>query len=217
MFFESVFPKGERMNLAVFVSGSGTNLQAIIDAVAEGKLSAKIRLVLSSRADAFALRRAEKHGIPTVYLSSKEFDSREKFVRAMMETLQRHQVDFIALAGYMRRVPPEVVQKFKNRITNIHPALLPAFGGKGMYGIRVHRAVIEYGCKVTGVTVHIVDEEYDHGPIVAQRCVPVLDDDTPETLAARVLEVEHQLYPEVLQLFAEGRVIVEGRRVKIAK
>ncbi|HDG67821.1 MAG TPA: phosphoribosylglycinamide formyltransferase [candidate division Zixibacteria bacterium] len=205
------------MNLAVFVSGSGTNLQAIIDAVAEGKLSAKIRLVLSSRADAFALRRAEKHGIPTVYLSSKEFDSREKFVRAMMETLQRHQVDFIALAGYMRRVPPEVVQKFKNRITNIHPALLPAFGGKGMYGIRVHQAVIEYGCKVTGVTVHLVDEEYDHGPIVAQRCVPVLDDDTPETLAARVLEVEHQLYPEVLQLFAEGKVIVEGRRVKIAK
>ena len=205
------------MNLAVFVSGSGTNLQAIIDAVAGGKLSAKIRLVLSSRPDAFALQRAEKHGIPAVYLSSKEFDSREKFVRAMMETLQRHQVDFIALAGYMRRVPPEVVQKFKNRITNIHPALLPAFGGKGMYGILVHRAVIEYGCKVTGVTVHIVDEEYDHGPIVAQRCVHVLDDDTPETLAARVLEVEHQLYPEVLQLFAEGRVIVEGRRVKIAE
>jgi len=217
MFFESVLLKGERMNLAVFVSGSGTNLQAIIDAVAGGKLSADIKLVLSSRPDAFALQRAEKHGIPAVYLSSKEFDSREKFVRTMMDALERHQVDFIALAGYMRRVPPEVVQKFKNRITNIHPALLPAFGGKGMYGIRVHRAVIEYGCKVTGVTVHIVDEEYDRGPIVAQRCVPVLDDDTPETLAARVLEVEHQLYPEVLQLFAEGKVIVEGRRVKIAK
>ncbi|MCD6532398.1 phosphoribosylglycinamide formyltransferase [bacterium] len=205
------------MNLAVFVSGSGTNLQAIIDAVAGGKLAADVKLVLSSRQDAFALQRAEKHGIPAVYLSSKEFDSREKFVRAMLETLRRHQVDFIALAGYMRRVPPEVVQKFKNRITNIHPALLPAFGGKGMYGIRVHRAVIEYGCKVTGVTVHLVDEEYDRGPIVAQRCVPVLDDDTPESLAARVLEVEHQLYPEVLQLFAEGKVIVEGRRVKIAK
>ena len=217
MFFESVLLKGERMNLAVFVSGSGTNLQAIIDAVAGGKLSADIKLILSSRQDAFALQRAEKHGIPAVYLSSKEFDSREKFVRAMLETLRRHQVDFIALAGYMRRVPPEVVQKFKNRITNIHPALLPAFGGKGMYGIRVHRAVIEYGCKVTGVTVHLVDEEYDRGPIVAQRCVPVLDDDTPESLAARVLEVEHQLYPEVLQLFAEGKVIVEGRRVKIAK
>ncbi len=205
------------MNLAVFVSGSGTNLQAIIDAVAEGKLSADIKLVLSSRRDAFALQRAEKHGIPAVYLSSKEFDSREEFVRAMMETLQRHQVDFIALAGYMRRVPPEVVQRFKNRITNIHPALLPAFGGKGMYGIRVHQAVIEYGCKVTGVTVHLVDEEYDRGPIVAQRCVPVLDDDTPEALAARVLEVEHQLYPEVLQLFAEGKVKVEERRVRILK
>ena len=205
------------MRIAVFVSGGGTNLQSIIDAAEGGKLSAEVSLVLSSRPDAYALKRAENHNIPAVYLSSKEFQSRDDFLRAMFDVLDEHKIDFIALAGYMKKVPPEIVKKYKNRITNIHPALLPAFGGKGMYGMRVHQAVIEYGCKVTGVTIHIVDEEYDHGPIVAQKCVPVSDHDTPETLAERVLAIEHLLYPQVLEWFAQDKVIVSGNIVRVSQ
>ncbi len=203
------------MRIAVFVSGGGTNLQAIIDAAESGKFSAEIALVLSSKPDAYALERAKEHNIPAVYLSSKEFSSRDDFLNAMFDVLEAHAIDFIALAGYMKKVPPEIVQRFKNRITNIHPALLPAFGGKGMYGMRVHRAVIEYGCKVTGVTVHLVDDQYDHGAIVAQQCVPVSDHDTPETLAERVLAIEHLLYPKVLEWFAQEKVIVSGNSVMI--
>ncbi len=203
------------MRLGVFVSGGGTNLQAIIDAIEDGRLSADLALVLSSKRDAFALERAKKHNIPGVFISSKQFSERDEFVHRMLSLLEEYKVDFIALAGYLRKVPPEVVREFRNRMTNIHPALLPSFGGKGMFGIRVHQAVLEYGCKVTGVSVHIVDEEYDHGPIVAQECVPVRDDDTPETLARRVLEVEHRLYPKALNWFAEGKVVIEGRRVRI--
>jgi len=139
----------------------------------------------------------------------------DKFVGALINILERNRIDFIALAGYLRKVPPEIVGKFKNRIVNIHPALLPSFCGKNMYGMRVHREVIEYGCKVTGITIHLVDNDYDRGPIVAQRCVPVLDDDTPETLAERVLTVEHKLYPEVLQWFADDRIFIDDKKVKI--
>ena len=205
------------MRIAVFVSGGGTNLQSIIDAAEGGKLSAEVSLVLSSRPDAYALKRAENHNIPAVYLSGKEFQSRDDFLRAMFDVLDEHKIDFIALAGYMKKVPPEIVKQYKNRITNIHPALLPAFGGKGMYGMRVHQAVIEYGCKVTGVTIHIVDEEYDHGPIVAQKCVPVSDHDTPETLAERVLAIEHLLYPQVLEWFAQDKIIVSGNIVRVSQ
>jgi phosphoribosylglycinamide formyltransferase-1 len=133
----------------------------------------------------------------------------------LLEQLAQHDVNFIALAGFMRKIPVEVVRQFRHRLVNIHPALLPSFGGKGMYGHRVHEAVLEYGCKVSGATVHFVDEEYDSGAPILQRCVPVLDDDTAETLAARVLEIEHQIYPEALQLFAVERVRVEGRKVKL--
>jgi len=134
-------------------------------------------------------------------------------VAAVRQVLYRHQIDFIALAGYLKKLPAAIVREFRNRIVNIHPALLPSFGGKGMYGIHVHEAVLKAGVKVTGVTVHLVDEEYDHGPIVLQRAVEVHDDDTPETLAQRVLQVEHELYPEALQLFAEGRIRVDHGRV----
>lgn len=205
------------MRISVFVSGSGTNLQSIIDATESGLLSAEVGLVLSSREEAYALTRAKQHNIPSIFISSKQFSQRDDFISAMLRVLDEHRIDFVALAGYMKKIPPELIQKYQNRITNIHPALLPSFGGKGMYGIRVHQAVIERGCKVTGVTVHIVDEDYDNGPIVAQRCVPVNDNDTPETLAKRVLKVEHQLYPEVLQWFAENKVKVIDRKVIIAK
>ncbi|MCD6594455.1 phosphoribosylglycinamide formyltransferase [bacterium] len=203
------------MRIAVFASGNGTDLQSIIDATVNGKLSAEIGLVISNNQNSGALQRARNHGILDVYLSSKDFDSRDKFVGALINILECNRIDFIALAGYLRKVPPEIVGKFKNRIVNIHPALLPSFCGKNMYGMRVHREVIEYGCKVTGVTIHLVDNDYDRGPIVAQRCVPVLDDDTPETLAERVLTVEHKLYPEVLQWFADDRIFIDDKKVKI--
>ncbi len=204
------------MRIAVFASGSGTNLQSIIDSVEGGNIDAEIGMVLSNKKDSYALERARKHNIPDVYISSKDFDNRKDFIERMLGILDEHGIDFIALAGYMKKIPPELIAKFRNRITNIHPALLPSFGGKGMYGMRVHQAVIEYGCKVTGVTVHIVDEKYDHGQVIAQQCVPVENDDTPETLAKRVLTVEHSLYPEVLGWFADGKVTVSGRDVKVA-
>ena len=205
------------MRLAVFASGGGTNFQALIDAVENGTLPARLVLCLSNKPNAGALDRARRHGIPTAVLTPDAFDDEPAYVKALLHTLADHRVAFIALAGYMRKVPPEVVGAFRHRMTNIHPALLPAFGGKGMYGRRVHEAVLAYGVRWTGATVHLVDEDYDTGPIVLQEPVPVHQDDTPDALAARVLETEHRLYPEALRLFAEGRVTVEGRRVLIAE
>jgi formyltetrahydrofolate-dependent phosphoribosylglycinamide formyltransferase len=204
-----------KLKLAVFASGRGSNFEAILKAIAAGRLDAEVCVLISNKSDAGALEIARRHGIPALHLSAKQFPSQEAFDAALLEVLARHEVNFIALAGYLKKLSPTIVQAYRNRILNIHPALLPAFGGQGMYGHHVHEAVLQYGCKVTGVTVHIVTEEYDAGPPVIQRCVPVLDDDTPESLAARVLEVEHQVYPEALQYFAEDRVRVEGRRVRI--
>lgn len=203
------------LDLAVFASGNGTNLQAIIDAIKSGILNAEIKLVISNNPDAYALKRAEIQKIPTKIVSKEMFENREDFVNALIGILKAHSVSFIALAGYIKKIPHEIVGIYKNRIVNIHPALLPSFGGKGMYGMRVHQAVIEAGCKVTGVTVHIVDDEYDHGPIVAQECVPVLHNDTPEALAERVHKVEHRIYPRVLQLFSLGLIRIDGRKVTI--
>ena len=203
------------LQLGVFASGKGSNFSAILRAIDGGGLRADVRVVISNNADAGALETARSRGIPAEVVSSQDSGSRARFVDRLIGVLNRHGVDFIALAGYMKRIPPEVVVDFPGRICNIHPALLPSFGGKGMYGHHVHEAVLEHGCKVTGVTVHLVDEKYDCGPIVMQQCVSVLDDDSPDTLAARVLEVEHSLYPKALALFAEGRVRIEGRRVFI--
>jgi phosphoribosylglycinamide formyltransferase-1 len=202
------------MRLAVFVSGGGSNFQAILDAAASGRLSARVVLCVSSRPDAGALERARRHGVPTAVLSAPRADERE-VAREMLDLLSTHDVDFVALAGFMRRVPPAVVRAFRNRMLNVHPALLPAFGGAGMYGRRVHEAVIASGVSLSGATVHLVDDEYDTGPIVLQNEVPVLEDDTPESLAARVLAVEHRLYPEALDLFARGRIRVKGPRVLV--
>ncbi|AEN72923.1 phosphoribosylglycinamide formyltransferase [Rhodothermus marinus SG0.5JP17-172] len=203
------------LRLAVFASGGGTNFQAILDAIEAGRLPARVVLCVSDRPTAGALERARRHGIPTAVLAPKDYPSPEVFGEALLEVLRAHQVELVALAGYLKKIPDNVVAAYRNRILNIHPSLLPAFGGPGMYGRRVHEAVLNYGVRWTGATVHLVDEEYDHGPIVLQEPVPVLPDDTPETLAARVLEVEHRLYPEALRLFAEGRVVVDGRRVRI--
>jgi phosphoribosylglycinamide formyltransferase 1 len=203
------------LQLGVFASGKGSNFSAILKAMDDGFLNADVRILVSNNPDAGALETAGNRGIPAEAVSSHDYGSRSMFVERLTGLLNVHGVDFVALAGYMKKIPAEVVAAFPGRILNIHPALLPSFGGKGMYGRHVHEAVLAHGCKVTGATVHLVDERYDCGPIVLQQCEPVLDDDTPETLAARVLEVEHSLYPRALALFADGRVRIDGRRVFI--
>lgn len=210
-------PPDSPMRLAVFASGGGSNFQAILDAVADGSLAARVVLCLSNRPDAGALDRAQVRQIPTAVLDPSSFEDESHYITALMDTLNAHAVNFIALAGYMRKIPAEIVQAFQGRMLNIHPALLPAFGGPGMYGRRVHEAVLQHGVRWTGATVHLVDEEFDTGPIVLQEPVPVFQTDTPQALAARVLEIEHKLYPEALRLFAEGRVSLDGRRVRINK
>lgn len=202
--------------LGVLASGGGTNLQAILDRCASGQLPARVAVVISNNSGSGALARARRAGVPTFHLSGYTHPAPGALDRAIADTLNAHGVDLVVLAGYMKKLGPVTLGAYPNRILNIHPALLPAFGGRGMYGLRVHEAVIESGAKVTGATVHLVDEEYDRGPVVAQRAVPVSPEDTPESLAERVLEVEHALYAEVIRLFAEGRVAVNGRRVEIA-
>jgi len=203
------------MNIAVFASGRGSNFQAILQAIDDGLLPARVTLLVSNNSNAGALELARSRNIPAIHLSQKQFSSEVAYGDRLLELLARHGVDLIALAGYMKRVPAIVIERYRNKILNIHPALLPAFGGSGMYGIHVHEAVLAAGVKITGATVHLVDEEYDKGPIVAQKAVEVSSDDTPESLAARVLAVEHEIYPKVLAAFAGNRVHLEGRRVWI--
>jgi len=192
------------VNLAVFLSGTGTNFTAIAEAANEGGIPVIITLVAGNKPDAAGLQKARYMNIPTALFMRPDFPDGKSFADYMLSVLRKYDVDLIALAGYMRKIPPRVIRAYRNRIVNIHPALLPRFGGKGMYGMTVHRAVIEAGVTETGVTVHYVDEEYDRGEIIEQRLVPVQPDDTPETLAARVLKVEHELYPEVLGKLAEN-------------
>jgi len=203
------------MRLAVFASGGGTNFQAILDAVDAGTLPATPVCCVSNTPDAGALDRAERHDVPTHVVSPADHADAATFGRALLDRLAQHDATFVALAGYMVKVPPNVVDAYRARMTNVHPALLPAFGGKGMYGMRVHEAVLDYGVHWTGVTVHLVDEEYDHGPIVLQEPVPVYAEDTPESLADRVKTVEHRLYPYALRLFAEDRVEIDDRTVEV--
>jgi len=196
------------LNLAVLASGGGTNFQAILDAISDEALDAEVVLVASNREDAGALERGLNAGARAEWIHpGDDYDDR------LHHLLEETAPDLIVLAGYMKLIAARTVQRWSGRMLNIHPALLPAFGGKGMYGMRVHEAVLESGTRVTGVTVHIVDEAYDRGPIIAQIVVPVLDDDTPETIQQRVLKREHELYPKVLQWFSEGRIRIEGGRV----
>lgn len=204
------------LNIAVFGSGRGSNFQAILTAIQQGTISeASVCLVLSNNSGAGLLEIARANGIPAVHMSRKNFLGEEEYVDALLDILHGHGTNFIALAGYMKQVPSRVISTYRDRILNIHPALLPRFGGKGMYGIHVHEAVIAAGEDVSGATVHLVDEEYDRGPIVLQRTVPVAPGETPETLAAKVLQIEHTLYPEALRLFAAGRIVIHHRTVTI--
>jgi phosphoribosylglycinamide formyltransferase-1 len=192
--------------LAIFASGGGSNFQAIVDSAAAGRLGADVALLVASSPSAGALDRARAAGIPTEVCGPG--DDPSVFTR-------KHAIDLVALAGYMRRIPPDMVSAFRHRMVNIHPSLLPAFGGSGMYGARVHEAVVAHGVRITGATVHFVDETYDTGPIILQESVPVDQDDTPADVAARVLVVEHSIYPKAIQLLAANRLTVEGRRVRI--
>jgi phosphoribosylglycinamide formyltransferase-1 len=206
------------INIGVMVSGHGrgSNLQAILDSCARGEIPGRVAVVIGTRRDAPALERARCAGAHTVVHSPRQYAEDDAgYGEALLATLRRYAVDLICLAGYMRLLPRSVVEEYRGRIMNIHPALLPLFGGRGMYGERVHQAVLESGMKVSGCTVHFVDEEYDSGPIILQRTVPVLEGDTPQTLAARVLAQEHRAYTEAIRLFAEDRLRLEGRRVRI--
>lgn len=196
--------------LGVLCSGRGTDLQSIMDAIAAGRLDARISVVLSDKPGVMALERAEKAGIRNVCVNRKEYPDRESFERVLVSELEASGVTLVILAGFMRILSPYFVHAYRGRIMNIHPALLPSFGGA-----HAHRDVLAYGVKISGCTVHFVDEGMDSGPIILQAAVPVLDDDTEETLGARVLEQEHILYPKAIQLYVEGRLKVEGRHVRI--
>jgi phosphoribosylglycinamide formyltransferase-1 len=199
-----------KLRLGALASGGGTNLQSIIDRCADGSLSAEIVLVISNNPGAGALDRARQAGIPCLCIDHREFADREEFDRAVVAALQEAGVELVVLAGFMRIISGVFIEAFPNRIMNIHPALLPAFPG-----LHVQRQALEYGARFTGCTVHFVDGGIDTGPIVIQAVVAVLDDDTDESLAARILQQEHRIYPRAIQLFAEGRLRIEGRRVRI--
>ncbi|HOM15871.1 MAG TPA: phosphoribosylglycinamide formyltransferase [Thermoguttaceae bacterium] len=200
--------------IAVLISGGGTTLRNLIQKKAAGLLQGiDIVLVISSNPAAGGIQYAQQAGIPLRVIQRKEFPTQEAFSEAIFQECRQAQVDLVVLGGFLKQitVPPD----FDLRVVNIHPALIPAFCGKGFYGHHVHEAVLQYGAKISGCTVHFVDNQYDHGPVIAQRAVPVLDDDTPETLAARVFEQECEVYPEAIRLIASGRVQVVGRRVRI--
>lgn len=196
------------MNIGFLASHGGSNMQAVIDACKEGRLLARPVVVISNNGDSRALERARTEGIPAYHLSTKTHADPSGLDLAILDALLKHSVDIVVLAGYMKKLGPKTLSHFLGRILNIHPALLPKHGGQGMYGIRVHEAVIAAGEKESGVTVHLVDEEYDRGPILAQVRVPVMPGDTPETLAERVLVQEHILYPATLQRIATGEIVL---------
>ncbi len=201
------------MKLAVLLSGSGTTLENIFEHIERGELPVEVAVVISSRADAYGLERAKKRGVPTHVFARKQYSSLEEYTDAVFGAVRESLAELVALAGFMVQIG--IPEDFKGRILNVHPALLPSFGGKGMYGHFVHEAVLEHGCKVTGCTVHVVDEDYDRGPIVMQQCVEVRDDDTPDSLAERVQAAEREIYPRAIRAFAEGRVRIEGRRARV--
>ena len=202
-------------NIVAMVSGGGTNLQAIFDAIDRGEIDGQVTLVISSSSKAYALERARLRGIPTLALPKKAFKTPEECQQARHEALIKANPDLIVLAGYLGILGKETIRAFEGRILNIHPALIPSFCGKGMYGHNVHEAALKYGVKLSGATVHFVSEDIDAGPIVFQGSVPVMDDDTPDTLAARILPVEHELLPRAVALFCADRIKIDGRRVSI--
>jgi phosphoribosylglycinamide formyltransferase-1 len=200
-------------NIAVLVSGRGSNLQSIIDNVESGYIqNAKIKVVISDVADAYALERAKKHGIDTAFIDPSRFAGKQEYEQDIIRTLRGYEINLVLLAGYMRIVGSDLIGTYRNKILNIHPALLPSFRG-----LHAQKQALDYGVKMAGCTVHFVDEDVDTGPIILQKCVPVLEDDTEDTLADRILEQEHKIFPEAVKMFIEGKLKVEGRIVRRSK
>lgn len=199
-----------RLRIGALASGGGSNLQAVIDAIADGRLDAEIVLAISNNSRSPALERARDAGIPAAHLSGATHPDPDALDAAIADALANRGVRLVAMAGYMKKLGPRTLGRFPNRVVNIHPSLLPKFGGRGMYGGRVHAAVLAAGERETGVTVHLANGEYDRGPIIAQSRLPVRADDTPETLAARVLEREHVFYPEILRRVADGEIDLDA-------
>ena len=205
------------LKLAVLVSGGGTNLQALIDQIEHNKLpNVKIEVIISNKEGVYALERAKLHGIPAEVILKKDYSDKDAFGEALLKLMDRYQVDLVVLAGCLLIIPEQVIHSYRNRIINIHPALIPAFCGEGFYGLKVHEAVLARGVKVTGATVHFVDEGTDTGPIILQKAVNVMEGDTPETLQRRVMEeAEWELLPEAVGLIAEHKIRIENSIVKI--
>lgn len=199
--------------IAVLISGGGTTLRNLIEKIGDGRLPVEIGLVVASTPTARGLQFAHDAGIPSAVVERKAFDSQDAFSRDIFDRCRNAKTDLVVMAGFLKRIT--IPDDYANRVVNIHPALVPSFCGEGFYGHHVHEAVLEYGAKLSGCTVHFADNEYDNGPVIVQQAVPVLDGDTPDTLAARVFEAECEAYPEALRLIATGRVTVEGRRVRI--
>jgi len=198
------------IKLGVLVSGRGSNLQAIIDAIERGEVEAKVEVVVSDKPGAFALERAKKHGIEANVVELKNFENKDDYEKAVLKILEKKNVDLVCLAGYMKIVGPVLLKEFKGKMMNIHPALLPSFPG-----LHVQKKSLDYGVKVSGCTVHFVDEGTDTGPIIIQAAVPVLEHDDEEQLSERILEQEHKIYAQAVQLFADNRLKIEGRRVRV--
>jgi len=201
--------------IAVFVSGNGSNLQNLIDACENKEINGKIELIISSNKNAYSLTRAKKHNIPAFVFEKSDYPDLEKMYDKIISVLEKNKIDLICLAGYMLILSKNIVEKFAGKIINVHPSLIPAFCGRGYYGLKVHEAVIEYGAKITGATVHFVDEGADTGAIILQESLPVNFDDTPEILQKRVLETEHRIYKKAVQLFCNDKLKIVGRKVKI--
>lgn len=205
-----VIEEKDMINIGVLASGRGTNLQAIIEAIKEGKIEGRISIVISDNRDAFALKRAKQNNIETKYVNFKSFKKREDYDKKIVGYLKEKDVDLVVLAGYMRILSHYFIKMYKNRIMNIHPALLPSFPG-----LHAQRQAVEYGVKISGCTVHFVEEGVDSGPIILQKAIEVKDNDTKESLVERILKEEHQIYPRAIQLFCQGRLIIKGRKVFI--
>lgn len=205
----------QKVRIGVLISGGGTNLQALIDNIENGLINGEIVVVISDKKGVFGIERARKHGIRAIEIDKRDYDDKDVFMKAIINELENHDVELVVLAGFLSILSKDFIERYRNRIMNIHPSLIPAFCGKGYYGQRVHKAVLEYGAKISGATVHFVDEGADTGPIILQETVNVEEDDTPESLAARVLNVEHKLLPQAVKLYCEGKLIIEGRKVRI--
>jgi len=203
-----------RLKLAVLLSGNGSSLENLFEHIDSGELPAEIVVVLSSKPDAFGLERARRRGVPAIAVPRKQYPVVGDFNDALHAELEAFDIDLVALLGFLS--PFELRGRFEGKTLNVHPSLIPAFAGKGFYGARVHQAVLDAGVKLTGATVHFVDEAYDEGPIICQEAVPVLDDDSATSLAARVIEAERRLVPQAIRWLAEGRVTIEGKRTRIA-